>query len=393
MYQTNLTAGDASAFDNFGHSVALSGDSALIGAMGDDIDMTLNAGSAYVFVRSSNVWSQQGRLNANPLGQNDFFGHSVALSGDTALVGTAAADTTAGVDAGAAFVFTRAGSTWTQQAQLKASDAAAGDQFGIYVALAGSTAIIAAPQDDQPGAANAGSTYVFMRKGSTWTQEAKLLANDGAAGDLFGSSVAISGNTVLVGANCDDGVDTLGEAAMNQGGVYVFRLWTSSSADMVVEHPLDSALVHDQSSIDFGSAVVGGRVERTVYIRNMGAQNLTAIKATIDGTNRTDFKVDLAPPSSLEPTGLASFVVSFGPLAVGSRTATLRIASSDPDVNPFNIQLIGSGYAATITEIVSDPKSLLVPLNSSATFMASAVGQPSPTLQPKSVNGKDDRLP
>jgi hypothetical protein len=386
LFQTNLTAGDASAFDNFGQSVALSGDSALIGAMGDDIGMTLNAGSAYVFLRSSNVWNQQARLNANPLGQNDFFGHSVAISGDTSLVGTSAADTTAGVDSGAAFVFTRAGSTWSQQAQLTASDAAAGDQFGIYVALAGSTAIIAAPQDDHPGAANAGSTYVFMRKGSTWTQEAKLLANDGAAGDLFGSSIAISGNTVLVGATCDDGLDTLGEVAMNQGGVYVFRLWTSSSADMVVEHPLDSPLVHDQSTIDFGSVVVGGRVERTVYIRNMGAQNLTAIKATIDGTNRADFKIDIAPPSSLEPTGLTSFVVSFGPLAVGSRSATLKIASSDPDVNPFNIQLIGNGYAATITEIVSDPKSLLIPLNSSATFMASAVGQPSPTLQWKRNN-------
>jgi sugar lactone lactonase YvrE len=380
VFQKNLTAGDASAFDNFGQSVALSGNSALIGAMGDDIDMTQNAGSAYVFVFSSNVWSQQARLNANPLGPNDSFGHSVAISGDTALVGTSAADTTAGVDAGAAFVFTRAGSTWTQQAQLTASDGAAGDQFGIYVALAGSTAIIAAPQDDQPGANNAGSTYVFMRKGSTWTQEAKLLANDGAAGDLFGSSVAISGNTVLVGANCDDGVDTLGEAAMNQGGVYVFRLWTSSSADMVVEHPLDSALVHEQSIIDFGSVVVGGRVERTVYIRNMGAQNLTAIKATIDGTNRAEFKVEETPPTSLEPTGLASFIVSFGPLALGSRSATLKIASSDPDVNPFIIQLRGNGYAATIAEIVSDPKSLLVPLNSTATFTASAVGQPSPAL-------------
>lgn len=381
-----LEAFGASAFDNFGQSVALSGDTALIGAMGFDVGLTVNAGSAFVFVRNNGVWSQQAQVNATQFSPDDFFGHSVALSGDTALIGTSAADTTAGVDAGAAFVFTRSGSVWSQQKKLTPDDAAAGDQFGRYVALTGNTAVVTAPEDDNSGNTDTGSAYVFMRNGSTWTQEVKLLADDGSDADYFGSSVAVSGNTVLVGAQSDDGSDTLGEVAPDQGSVHVFRLWTSTGADIAVEHPLDTSLEHGVSSIDFGSVVVGGRVERVVYIRNLGAQKLTGIRATIDGAHRADFKIDAAPPTMLEPVGLTSFIVSFGPSAIGSRTANLRIVSNDPDENPFDIQLIGNGEEPQHPEIELNPVSLLVPLNSYASFTASAFGDPTPKLQWKRNN-------
>lgn len=381
--QTKLTASDGAAFDSFGQSVSLSGNTALVGAMGHDLNLTVDAGSAYVFVSNNDQWNQQARLTATPFSAQDFFGRSVALSGDLAVVGADLADTPAGADTGAAFVFKRSGASWTQEARLTAGDGATGDAFGRSVALKGSIALATARGDDNAGGTDAGSAYAFRRSGSTWNQEVKLTANDPAPADFFGSSVAISGNTVLVGAEGDDGLDTLGGIAADQGGVYVFRLSTASGADILVEHPLDAPLIDGQSAIDFGSLVVGGHKEEVVYIRNTGAQNLTGIKATIDGTNKLDFKLVSSPPGILAPQGLTSFIVSFDPLAVGSRTATLKIASSDPDANPFDVQLTGSSAGAVRPDIVSEsgPHSQLVPLGSGVSFSASATGQPAPKVQ------------
>ncbi len=166
-----LTASDAAAGDVFGFSVALSGDTALVGAVGDD-DAGSFSGSAYVFVRSGTSWIQQAKLTASDAASNDIFGGSVALIGDTALVG-AAGDDDAGSVSGSAYVFVRSGTTWTEQAKLTASDAAAGDRFGIAVALNGSTALVVAPNDDD-AAFSSGSAYVFVRSGTTWSQQAKL---------------------------------------------------------------------------------------------------------------------------------------------------------------------------------------------------------------------------
>ena len=163
----------------FGNSLALSGDTALVGAPGG----FPVPGSAYVFMRSGATWTQQAELTGA-----SGFGQSVALSSDTALVGSYYLD--AG-GAGAAYVYVRSGATWTQQAELTAADGEAGDDFGSPVALDGDTALVAAPR--------AGSAYVFMRSGATWTQQAELTAADGEAGDDFGHSVALSGDTALVG--------------------------------------------------------------------------------------------------------------------------------------------------------------------------------------------------
>src|SRR5439155_610697 len=133
-----------------------------------------------------------------------FFGYSVAVSGDTAVVGAYYDDTPAGTDAGSASVFVRSGTTWTQQAHLTAADGAAYDDFGTSVAVSGDTAVVGAYLDDTPAGADAGSASVFVRSGTTWTQQAHLTAADGAAYDYFGVSVAVSGNTAVVGAYYDD---------------------------------------------------------------------------------------------------------------------------------------------------------------------------------------------
>ena len=217
--QAQLTAGDGAAGDYFGYSVALAGDTALVGAYADDVGATDDQGSAYVFTRSGTSWSQQAQLTAGDGAAGDCFGYSVALAGDTALVGAYVNDVGAAVDQGSAYVFTRSGATWSQQAQLTAGDGAAGDYFGYSVALAGDTALVGAYLNDVGANADQGSAYVFTRSGATWSQQAQLTAGDGAAADDFGHSVALAGDTALVGAVADD----VGAAA-DQGSAYVFLL-------------------------------------------------------------------------------------------------------------------------------------------------------------------------
>jgi hypothetical protein len=211
--QAKLTASDATAGDYFGWSVALDGDTALIAARFDD-DKGDNSGSAYVFTRNGTTWTQQAKLTASDGAAGDYFGYSVVLAGDTALIG-AAYDDDNGNDSGSAYVFTRNGTTWTQQTKLTASDGVAFDSFGCSVALAGDTALIGAPFDDDNGNFS-GSAYVFTRNGTTWTQQTKLTASDGAALDCFSCSVAFTDNTALIGAPFDD------DNGNFSGSVYVF---------------------------------------------------------------------------------------------------------------------------------------------------------------------------
>ena len=205
------------AYDSFGSSVALCGDTALVGAPYDDTAAGFDAGSAYVFVRDGALWTQQAKLSAGDAAAYDYFGSAVALAGDTALVGARGDAKSAGSDAGSAYVFTRDGSTWVQQAKLTAADAAEGDRFGAAVALAGDTALIGAWGDDTAAGTNAGSAYAFVRSGTGWSQQAKLSAGDAEADDNFGNAVALSGDTALIGAWGDDTA-----AAMHAGSAYVF---------------------------------------------------------------------------------------------------------------------------------------------------------------------------
>jgi FG-GAP repeat len=210
-------ASDGAADDNFGISVAISGNHAIVGAYGDDIGANGNQGSAYVFVRSGSSWTQQAKLTASDGAADDLFGYSVAISGDYAIVGAYGDDIGANSAQGSAYVFVRTGTSWTQQLKLTASDGAAGDRFGSRVAISGDYAIVGAYLDDIGANNDQGSAYLFMRSSNSWTQQAKLTASDGAAADNFGISVAISEDYTIVGAYADD----IG-ANSNQGSAYVF---------------------------------------------------------------------------------------------------------------------------------------------------------------------------
>ena len=211
--QAELAASDAEASDNFGFSVAISGDTIAIGSHGDD-DAGFAAGSVYIFTRTGDVWTEQQKLIASDGEAGDQLGYSVGISGNTVVAG-AYADDTAGNETGAAYVFTRSAGVWTQQRKLTASDAAGGDRFGWTVGISGDTVIAGAPRDDDVGSAS-GAAYVFTRSGGVWSEQQKLTASDAAGGDVFGWSVAVDGETAAVGAVIDD------TGVTDSGSAYVF---------------------------------------------------------------------------------------------------------------------------------------------------------------------------
>lgn len=223
--QAKLTATDASAYHYFGVAVAVSSNTAAVGAWSDDQAAT-NAGAVYVFTRSEGVWTQQAKLTASDAVFGDSLGYAVAIDNTTIVAGAYMANSDAGADSGAAYVFTHTAEGWSEEGKLTASDAAAGDWFGASVAVSGDTAIVGADRDSD-GGDYSGSAYVFTRTGCVWTQQAKLTADDGAASDHFGGSVSVSGNTAICGAWGD------GDGGPGSGSVYVFsragEAWTQEA--------------------------------------------------------------------------------------------------------------------------------------------------------------------
>ncbi|MBN2446440.1 MAG: thrombospondin type 3 repeat-containing protein, partial [Phycisphaerae bacterium] len=201
--QAKLVPPDANGDHNFGRAVAISGDTVMIGTP-YDYEAASCAGAVYVFTRQSDgSWLEQDKLTLASQQGWDRFGTAIAMNGDTAAIG-APGDSDADLMPGTAYVYTRdAGGTWTQQAALTASDGSDGDRFGSTVAIDGDTIVAGAPQAGCPGANTCyiGAAYVFVNDGSNeWVERAKLTTPLSPRFDSFGVDVAISGNTLLVGA-------------------------------------------------------------------------------------------------------------------------------------------------------------------------------------------------
>jgi len=274
IQETKLVASDAAQSDRFGAAVAISGDTIAVSAFGDDAlrgavyvfrytaatwaeeaklvasdgvagdvlaavaidgdtvvagapftkDLGLETGSTYVFRRTGITWAEEAKLIRLDPGPSDRFGGSVAVSGDTLLVGAYLDDHPGLSNAGSVYVFSRTGATWSQEAKLSAVDKSSNDQFGGAVGLSGDLAVIGAQLADPRGVSNAGAAYVFLRTETTWTQETKLVAGDAAPGDRLGWALQTSGFRVVAGA------PHLGSAT-HTGSACVF--------DLVVEVTLD----------------------------------------------------------------------------------------------------------------------------------------------------------
>jgi hypothetical protein len=215
---------------NFGNAVAISedGDTVIVGYR-KEASFATQCGAAYIFTRSNSTWTQQQKLEASDRAAYQYFGQSVAISGDTVIVGATYVDTFTG----ASYIFTRSNSTWTQQQKIQASDKADHMQFGYAVAISGDRVIVGSPTSYFPNPIYPdqtidgvnfarGAAYIFNRAGTSWIEQPKPQSLDGAYGDYFGNSVAIPSDqlnerpTFIVGACHTYGV-------RNSYGAYLFQ--------------------------------------------------------------------------------------------------------------------------------------------------------------------------
>lgn len=200
--------------DGFGFSVAIDEDFAIVGALGDD-EKSDNAGAAYVFFRQGAVWSLESKLTANDAAANDAFGFAVAIKGNIALVGARGADEQ-GNSSGAAYLFVRSNTGWVQLNKLTPADGGAGDFFGTSVALNENIAVVGALLANG-FEENTGAAYVFENRGAIWLETDKLTADDGVSLDQFGASLAVNNGVIVVGARAHD------DRVLDAGAAYVFE--------------------------------------------------------------------------------------------------------------------------------------------------------------------------
>jgi len=210
------TSNDGDGDDYFGATVSISGNYAIVGAPFDDVGGNMDQGSAYVFINTGTTWVQQTKLTASDGAALDYFGRKVSIHGNYAVISAPQSYTTAS-NQGSAYIFMKSGTSWIQQAILTASDGDENAFFGYGAFMFEDYVIIGSPGKKVGPNSNQGSAYVFQRNGSTWTQQAILLAADGNAEDFFGTSVSMNGLYVVVGASYDQvGLNT------NQGSGYIF---------------------------------------------------------------------------------------------------------------------------------------------------------------------------
>jgi hypothetical protein len=365
----------------FGSSVAMAGDTI---AVGEPAGRFTNGvlGTVHVLVRNGTNWSYQATLPSNGgigVGEDfaslaDQFGASVAISGDTIVVGAPSEDSNAtevngsgtndlAFNSGAAYVFARSGTNWTQQAYLKASNTGTNDFFGASVAVAGDRIIIGATGEDSnarnlngDGANNlapgAGAAYVFASSGTNWSFQDYLKASNTEPNDNFGVSVAASSDLFIVGAGGEDssGVGLNGDeddnSAANSGAVYTFGPPRLPAPEITVSHSGNNLVNGD--SLPQMILAVSNSATRSVTVKNSGSDFLTGLLVTFDGPDAAVFSVTVPPVAPLTPTSNTTFTVRFAPISTGIKTATLHIASNDEDEHPFDIQL--SGLSLSFTE-------------------------------------------
>lgn len=368
--QQRIKASNAGADDEFG-AVALEGDTLAVGAPMEDGRAT-NAGAAYVFTRSGGVWTQQAILRATvaQAGAEDAFGEVVVISGDTIAVRAALEDGSANgvggtvnnsaLDAGAVYVFTGSGATWSTPVYLKASNSGVGDEFGRGLALDGDVLVVGAPFEDSnatgvngtqsnESAAESGAAYVFTRTGGVWTQAAYLKASNTGADDSFGyvGGAAVSGGQAVIGAYKEDsnasGVNGTqsNNSTVEAGAAYVFSV---PAPDLQV---LDDGggVVARGGGLEFPPVAVGlGTSSRTVVLTNAGSLPLKGVALGISGSAAANFSWNAgAVPVVLNPAETAPITVTFSTSLLGLQTAQLSLASNDPEERSFGMGLTGTG--------------------------------------------------
>lgn len=314
-----LVAADVAANDQFGFSVGISGDRALVGAFLTE-GVYVDSGSAYVFDLENGNWNETGKLTTDDAFQSDFFGYAVGLSGDRIMIG-AHYDDDEGIESGSAYVFDFDGNNWQQITKLTSVDGgvangAAFDGFGASVSLSGNRALVGASGDDGINSNLLGAAYIFEFDGSNWNEIAKLTASDGSRGDNFGNSVSLSGNRALIGAFKED------DQEAGSGSAYVFEFdgnnWVET-AKLKASDPSFNASFGNAVSLSGDRALIGAFWENSsmgsAYVFDYDGINWTeTIKLTAaDGAadDRFGSAVSLLGERALVGARRAAYVFDF----------------------------------------------------------------------------------
>jgi hypothetical protein len=250
--QAKLFPSDGLAGDAFGSAVSVSGDTAVIGAPRRD-DNGASSGAVYVYTRSGTVWTEEAKVLPLVGAADDSFGADVDISGDTLLVGAPGYDGVVS-NGGAAYVFVRSGTVWSEQAILTGADASVGDELGKSVTIDGDTAVAGAPNDSDV-MSGGGSAYVFDRTGTTWAQDTKLTNATVGVDDFYGTDVDLKGTRLVIGAPKDD------DHVPDGGVVFVYDdiagTWTLNIALITTFVTVAFAEAGSSVAVD-GNAILGG---------------------------------------------------------------------------------------------------------------------------------------
>lgn len=323
-FEGKLTASDGAAGDFFGNNLAIYGDTAFIGSSQGSV------GAVYIFTRTGSTWAETYKLSPPTNDPFQNFSTGVSVSADTLLVG-ASGDSSR---TGAAYVFTRTGSDWVQQAKLVASDGQAFDQFGSGVAVFGDTAVVSGPRRIN-GVCQGGAAYVFTRSDNVWQEQAKIPSPNGTADDCFGFLVALSGNTLVIPADLED------VPGQDAGAAYVYRgagaNW-SAPTRIAPSVSLGFDAFGWGVALDGATAVLGAPVSTFNWQGRAGAAYIFSVNPSEAGVNLLNNPgFEDGPGTDPQNPGDLFNVPSW--LNIGSATVGLPATGAEEGVNAVELSV------------------------------------------------------
>ncbi len=339
--EQKVTASDGAANGNFSYAVTISGDTAVVGAPNAGVGGDAR-GFAYVFVRIDGIWTEQQKLMAQDGAADDGFGFSVALSGDTVLIGAPYATVDGNGGEGAAYVFTRTGDTWSQSQKLGPDDGTSNFNFGWSVALSAAAALISSPVAPVGNNALQGKAYVFTTDGGDWVQTQTLVADDGSAMATFGSAVALDGTTAVIGAAGVNGY---------VGAAYVFDgtggVWTQTG-ELVADDGIATEFFGLSVAVSDSTALVGAYNQR---VNGHNGQGSAYVFTGADGTWVQQQKLTASDGAASARFGL-SVALDGSTALVGSYFAAIDGNAQQGAAYVFTQS--GSGWSETDKLVASD---------------------------------------